>query len=652
MERKNFLKNIYGHMMVDYYVKILREIRTERQRKLNSIKTKKEAEKYKEYVLSVIKKAFPLPEVKTPLNPKIKGILEKPGYRIEKILFESRPKFLVTGNLYIPEGLKRKTPGVLVSCGHSAEGKAYPRYQEICINLVKSGFVVFIYDPVSQGERNQYYSVFDEKYPLRTNCCYAHNMMGKQLELIGDFFGAWRVWDGIRALDYLLSRDEVDSKKIGLTGCSGGGTLTTWLWTLDKRFTIAAPSCFVTTFLANIENELPSDNEQCPPGIIGAGLEQADFFIARAPDPVILLGQKYDFFDMRGLKETFTDIKNFYRIYKAEDNVKMFIGNNTHGYFPDQQKEMVKFFCKHTGLKPYTGDASPFVEKEENLWATKNGQVISEGSKPAYEIIAEGAKNLSETRKKLADNKIISVVKKILNINIPKEVPHYRVLRPIYSENSSYVISRYAIETERNISVILYKKTLDYSRTFVLESERNVSLYIPHISALQDMEDDPLATSILSKGLLYSIDVRGIGVSMPDSPDDFSNPYGYDYMLKSYGLMLGKPYLGQRVYDVLMVLNLLKAKGTKEIHLYGRGQGSIIALFAAVIYRDIKKLVLKNYPVSFYEWTQIPSVLWPDSNFPPSILKYTDIPEILETLRGKIELIEPWGTDMKVRNGR
>ncbi|MCM8777991.1 MAG: hypothetical protein NC905_07030, partial [Candidatus Omnitrophica bacterium] len=132
----------------------------------------------------------------------------------------------------------------------------------------------------------------------------------------------------------------------------------------------------------------------------------------------------------------------------------------------------------------------------------------------------------------------------------------------------------------------------------------------------------------------------------------FYNPYGYDYMLKAYGLMLGKSYLGQRVYDVLIVLNLLKDKGAREIYLYGRGQGSIIALFTAILYKDIKKLVLKNYPPSFYEWTQVPSVRWPDANFPPSILKYTDIPEILEALKGKVELIELWGPDMKGENGR
>lgn len=652
MEEKDWYKNVYGHQMFDYYVNILKEIREDRQKRLKAIKSRKEAEKYKEYVLSVIKKAFPLPEAKTPLNPRTTGTIEKPGYRIEKVIFESRPKFFVTGNLYIPSGLKERRPGVLVPCGHATiESKAYSLYQEVCIRLVMSGFVVFTYDPISQGERDQYYSVSDEKDPLRTNCCYAHNMMGKQLELLGDFFGSWRVWDGIRALDYLLSRDEVDKEQVGITGNSGGGTLTTWLWAIDERLKMAAPSCFITTFFANLENELPSDNEQCPPGVIGGGLEQADFFIARAPKPVLFLGQKYDFFDIRGLKETYSDIKNFYHLYKAEDNVRMFIGDNIHGYFPDDQKEMLKFFCRYTRLKPYTGDASSLVERVENLWATEKGQVIPAGSKPAYQIIAEEAKNIVERRKKIQENKIPDIVKKSLNISIPKTVPHYRVLRPLYSEG--YAVSRYAVETERGIWTILYKKTSDVAHSVILEEvEKTVHLYIPHISALEDMETDTLAKSLFSEGPLYSIDVRGIGASMPDSPEDFSNPYGYDYMLKAYGLMLGRPYLGQRIYDVLMVLNLLKKNGAEEIYLYGHGQGSIIALFTGVLSRSLKKITLKNCPLSFYEWTQVPSVSWADANFPHGILKYMDIPDLLKVLGEKVEIIEPWDHNMRKKDGR
>ena len=77
----------YGHMVQDYYVEVVREIGAERKRRLKEIRNRKHAEKYQQQVLSAIKKSFPVPSVKTPLNPKVTGLLEKPGYRIEKVIF-------------------------------------------------------------------------------------------------------------------------------------------------------------------------------------------------------------------------------------------------------------------------------------------------------------------------------------------------------------------------------------------------------------------------------------------------------------------------------------------------------------------------------------------------------------------------------------
>ena len=129
---------------------------------------------------------------------------------------------------------------------------------------------MLIFDPIGQGERLQY--AHAELKPAHrasasASTCYA----GNQQFLVGEFFGAWRAWDGIRALDYLLTRPEVDPKHVGITGNSGGGTMTTWLCGVEPRWTMAAPSCFVTTFRRNLENELPADTEQCPPHALALG---------------------------------------------------------------------------------------------------------------------------------------------------------------------------------------------------------------------------------------------------------------------------------------------------------------------------------------------------------------------------------------------
>src|SRR5262249_8601603 len=154
-------------------------------------------------------------------NAKVTGTVEREGYRIEKVVFESRPNYLVTGNLYVPTGRKFPLPGVVGVCGHSLNGKAADAYQAFAQNLGRLGYVCFIFDPVGQGERFQFLT---DALKSRYNGGVAeHIQMGNVQTLIGEFIGTWFVWDGMRALDYLLTRPEVDPQHLGITGNSGGG---------------------------------------------------------------------------------------------------------------------------------------------------------------------------------------------------------------------------------------------------------------------------------------------------------------------------------------------------------------------------------------------------------------------------------------------
>ena len=633
----------YQSMVYDYYVSRVRKINEIRKKRLNSINTVSDAIDYQKEVLEAINNAFsPKPE-KTPLNPQVTGIIQRQGYRIEKILFESRPGCIVSANLYIPDELDNPAPGVIGSCGHSENGKACDLYQEFCQRLVLSGFVVLIYDPFNQGERDQYI-ILPEREVVRS-CCPAHNMMGKQLELIGEFFGMWRVWDGIRALDYLLTRSEVDPSRVGITGNSGGGTLTTWLWAVEERFTMAAPGCFVTTFLNNLENELPADCEQYPPGVIGAGLEMADFLIARAPKPVILLGQKYDYFDRRGLVSAYEDASRFYSILGApEENIAISIGPQGHGYSIHNQEAMVDFFAYHAKQEVNKVSKTEILNEEE-LYSAKNGSVIAEGATPIYELIAKESDRISKDRKPLDAKELKEKLSQLLNLPIKNEVPHYRILRP--TRISGKTFARYAIDTEDNIRAFMKKfmKRPEYS--YSLDVQESVHLYLPHLSSEDDIQNEPLVKNLMDLNELYLLDVRGLGESMPEDISHFLHPYGMDYMFHGYGILLGESYLGRRVYDVLCTIDLLMHEGAKEIHLYGRGQGAIIALFVGVLNDNLTSVTIKNAPESFESWTHAPIVLWPSANFLRGVLKFFDLPDCMKLIGNKLNVIEPWGPDMK-----
>jgi len=638
-------------MVLDHTVALVREIRRARAERLSRVVSPGEADAYRADVREAIQRAFsPWPE-KTALRAQVTGKLDLPSCYVEKVTFESRPGYLVTANLYVPCDLKAPAPCVLGTCGHSATGKGFELYSAFCQRLAYAGFVVLIYDPVSQGERDQYYGTpYQEQIGLGVD---AHNMMGKQLELLGENMALWRAWDGVRALDYLLSRPEVDVRHVGLTGNSGGGTMSTWLWAIEDRFTMAAPSCFVTTFLHNLENELPADAEQCPPGVIGAGLEMADFIIAGAPKPVLLMGQTYDYFDRRGLQAAYRDVSHVYRAYGVEEErVGLHIGPQGHGYSIHNQQAMVSFFCQQTGRPVVQVDEVESLDPSD-LFAVPDGRVTAAGSTPVYELIAERARELSAHRPVLDEMALRENLVRLLGLSDDRStVPHYRVPRPV--RDGGRVLARYAVETEGHIRAILWKTLSEPAHPFTLDVEPEVHLYLPHVSAEEDLEDS-LAVSFISKGPLssgplplYALDVRGLGASMPEEQrPGFFQPYGMDYMMHAYGGMLGQSYLGRRVWDVLRTMDLLHHEGAQTIHLYGRGQGAILAALAGLLHPQSGSVTLKNGSTSFLEWTQTPYVAWPAANCLFGVLEVCDLPDVIRALGDRVRCIEPWDAEMR-----
>jgi len=413
--------NRFPRMVQEYFVS---RVRTAEQAVIdaqNQLQTKADAEAYVKGVQERIQQSFgPFPE-RTPLNPQITGVVDRDTYQIEKLIFESRPGFLVTANVYIPKGQKFPVPGVIGTCGHSTNGKAAEAYQSFAQGLARQGYVCLIYDPISQGERLQYP---DEKLKSKISPGVGeHLYAGNQQFLVGEFLGMWRAWDGIRALDYLLTREEVDPKHVGVTGNSGGGTMTTWLCGVERRWTMAAPSCFVTTFRRNMENELPADTEQCPPKALALHLDHADFLAAMAPKPVIILGKEKDFFDARGVEEAYARLKRLYKLLGAEDNISMFIGPSDHGYSQENREAMYQWFNRATGIGHTETEPEIAIEKDETLQCTPNGQVAELKSRPVYEFTRELSGQLARKRQQPQGEEFKQLIRDRLRLpSVPIEI--------------------------------------------------------------------------------------------------------------------------------------------------------------------------------------------------------------------------------------
>ncbi len=625
-----------GDMVQRYYEKEYRKAYAARQERFSRIKTKEDALRYQQEVQAKIRRSFgKLPE-KTPLNARVTGQVDTGKLLIDKVIFESRPGVEVTGLFYRRKDSSGKIPGVLALCGHSSAGKQQPRYQELAQSLALRGYGVFIIDPMGQGER----LLFSEEEKV-TPGVMTHNMLGRQLALTGEFFGTWRLWDAIRGLDYLLSRPEIDPAHVGVTGTSGGGTMTTFLNVFDTRLTMAAPSCYITTQLRNLLNELPTDSEQVPPLFTAQGCEIADLLIASAPRPVILLAQDNDFFDPRGTEEAFAEVRRIYELLGKVENIEIFHGKGNHGYYPEHRVAAGKFFNCVSGLKD-NGPESPDIKilPAEKLNCTRSGRVNHLG---VYNLMQKFAAAPAADKRPVPEK-----VADILRLD-KVAVPAYRVARTQYAiPGEKFRLNRFLLETEPGILVTL--KQSSQKLIFRLVPPESIVLYIPHLSAADELADMDLPAD----GTVFALEVRGQGESQAAAcnfdpePHSVFHYYGSDFLHASCGNTLDRPYMGRRVQDVLNTAALLKKHGVKNIHLAGRGQGAVIAALAAVLLPEVNEVTLYNAPLSWREMAAGRVTKWPLSSMLYGVLRSTDLPEIYQHLRAKnIRIIEPWDNLMK-----
>ena len=566
----------FGDLIQEYYVRKFRANSALRKAEIDGLKTAGDARKFIAKVRARIVSGYDFPAERCPLNPRITGTLEREDFTVENVIFDSRPAFPVTGNVYLPKKREGKVPGVLFLCGHAQEGKFSDTYQAVMISLCRKGCVVLSIDPIGQGERLQYPD--DEKL----GCCSEHNLFNRRMLLSGDNMSAWRVYDAIRGLDYLLSRPEVDASRVGVTGNSGGGTLTTLVAGVDDRFTAAAPSCYITRWLRNVENELPVDAEQIPPFAGADGGEMADFLIAQAPRPLLILGQKNDFFDIRGTREVYEEVRKIYALLGKEENVSLFVGPTNHGYSIHNREAAYGFFGRTFGLKADAKEPENKYFTREELTCAPGGRSIDvPGSLTVNDYIRKRTLETIARRPKLSPAELRAELKKRLGIGeVP--VPTYRQLRGKHDFTAQMGFSRFGVETEEHLICTMILPD-QYSSWQHIPGEARAELYIPHQSAQEELTKRGLVKS----HKVFGFDYRGVGESMPDGCDqgarEFFAYYRFDYHYASLALLRHESMLGRRVFDVLSAIKLLKAWGTQELMLTSSGIGEIPALLAAFL---------------------------------------------------------------------
>jgi len=645
--------NRYPRMMQNYFGRKVVERENAAEAAQADIRTRAAAEKYVQETTKKVRQCFgPLPE-KTPLNPRVTARVERDVYTIENVIFESRPNFPVTGNLYLPKNRRGPTPAVVGLCGHALNGKAGGTYQSFAQGLARLGYIVFIIDPIGQGERFQY--VDTDLKPLEGGNVREHLYVGNPQFLVGEFFGTWQAWDGIRAFDYLLTRPEVDGQRIMVTGNSGGGTVTTWLCALEPRLLAAAPSCFINTFRRMFESEQPADTEQCPPHTLALGLDHADFLVPFIPRHLILLGQEKDLFDARGLEQSHARLQRLYTLLGAKDQEALFIGPDTHGYHQKNREAMYGWFNRITKVATTNAEPALTIEKDDTLRCTPKGQVATLQPQTVLSFTREASQRLRAGRKVLTGQALQRAVAAALYLPARTGVPDYRIVRDLPGRGyPKRFAGNYAVETEPGIHVMVYRLGDGGLRYRVPRGSKRAVLYVSHQSADAELRREPLIREVLAadpNAAFFACDVRGIGDSQPNTTNQsFTNPYGSDYFYAIYGLMFDQPYPGQRTFDLLRVIDWLKAHGHEEIHLVAKGWGTIPATFAALLdERSVTRVTFKHALSSYSDVAEAEAYNWPLSSFVPDALKTFDLPDCYRALAAKnLRLIETAGAILPV----
>ena len=614
----------FGALIQEHFVQKFRQNSVLRFEKLKNITTEKSAAEYVRSVRKRLLDTFDFPE-RTPLAPRITGVVKRPGYSVEKIIIESRPGFFVTMNLYLPDHIDGQIPAMMIVCGHAEEGKLYSGYQALCHTFAQNNCAALIVDPIHQGERMQLRDT--GKHDL----CDTHNIINRHLKSIGDYFGSWRVWDDIRAMDYLCSRPEIDTSRIGITGNSGGGTMTTLLSAVDSRYAAAAPGSYITSFLRNVESELPADGEQMYPGFAADGGEMADLLIAAAPRPLTVLAQALDFFDPRGARESFAEVRNIYELLGQGENARLFMGPDRHGYSIELREEAYRFFSKHLGLAPISKEPAFELLSAEETYCVPSGNILDlPENKSIFDLIREKAEKI--TRPELTCTELQEKLRQLLKIG-KVEIPHWRVL---YHKSRNHIFSRYGVETDDGIVTTLFLTHVEHA-WYQFPKLDKVELYVPNQSVIDELKDRPLPDE--NDYYLCGIDYRGVGECMSQSCNqngqDFFADYQADYHYDAISWMLDESMTGKRVYDILCAMEVLHAHGAKEITLSASGIGVYPAVFAAFLSRRPVKIKLPEKFITYAQALQDDFAPIPQSMIPAGILELTDLNEIISHLKIK-----------------
>lgn len=536
---------------------------------------------------------------RTPLNVRITGKLDRPEYTIEKIAFESLPRFYVTGDLYIPKNRKGPVPAVIYVCGHAGSPYgAKTQYQRHGISLAKNGYAAFVIDPIQIAE------IFSPHHGVHSEEMYDWYSRGYTPAGV-------ETWNAMRAIDYLETRPEVDRNRIGMTGRSGGAAMTWFTAAVDPRVKVAAPIMGISTYAANLPANTQALHCDCMFPINTYAHDMMHQAALIAPRPLLFGEGKLDkLFPVPGYMEVRDKVGSLFRDYRHPDDFDLVEVDTAHQDSDFLRERVIHWFDKYLMDVPERRLDMAYVNTpDEQLTVfggkppadARNGRVwetftTRQPEPPPTTLTAWNARR-AEIVSSLHNKVFRALTPKLDNLRLeplaPKQVTGRFTEMRLSSDQTIpvRVLLRAPPKTEAKHGAVLYVASDGEDAAYIEQVFRglNVPATYAHVAVFP----------------------RGVG----EIPWDKTF---WKATLRN-AMQVGETVDSMRASDVRAALEALSAMPdieARHVSVAGKGVSGALALYAAIFRPAVDQVVLIDPPQSHAEG---PIFL--------NVLRYTDLPE-------------------------
>jgi len=576
---------------------------------------------------------------RTPLTPQVVRVHEREGYRIECVMFQSQPDFWVTASLYVPTRGGGPFPGIISPCGHTSEGRLYRPYQLMYLDLVSEGFVVLAYDPIGQGERRYFWNPLTGRNEIGGPVTWEHSLPGQLLLLIGEDLTHYRIWDGMRAVDYLLTRPEVDPQRIGCCGHSGGGTLTLFISALDERIQCAAVHEGGTAARWPLrfrpETVLGTgDTEQhfFPAGIYG--IDKPDLHAAIAPRPLLATIEHFN----PGFDRAAREIQARYSLFGVPEKFATVEADDPHEMTMKLRLANTNWFCRwFSGRNGPQAEGDFRLETAADMNCTPNGSIrYSDRGDTIYSLLFKKQAKLPPADPASKPD-LERQIRELLRYRKSGEPQAPRTLTT--TPRKGYRIEKLEFLSEPGIYLSAW--------VFVPEkrgADRSAILYIDESGNEQTGLDFGVLEHMAQAGnVVVAAEVRGIGQSKPAHADSrglgvFGHVNDAETTMQVAAWEIDESLFGMRVQDVVRAVDYTLTRPDVDrsgVRAIGRGMGALWVLFAAALDERIARAVCHEGLLSYRTLTSADRYLHGASIFIPDVLKHFDLPEVAAAVAGR-----------------